>query len=215
MTTLNQFLVDYITNTSGVSDALSLSDNEFLNKDIYGVRDFKSHVQFKSGQYQVQVFSTPPFFIIPEHKHPNVDSFEVYISGEIDFSVEGLWLSNKDESEYTFIDDIFVVDVKHDTIHGASFGKNGGRFMSVQKWINSIDPSCVGIDYDGLGVSKKQSEIKNVLYKEDMTLNDAAKKDNVICDFKTRDTRYWNLLKPDITKYQNLPKPEQYFINKL
>ena len=72
MTTLNQFLVDYITNTSGVSDALSLSDNEFLNKDIYGVRDFKSHVQFKSGQYQVQVFSTPPFFIIPEHKHPNV-----------------------------------------------------------------------------------------------------------------------------------------------
>ena len=213
MTTLNQFLIDYITNTSAVSDALLLKEDEFFNNDIYGVRDFKSHTLFNQGKFQVQLFSTPPFFIIPEHKHPNVDSFEVYISGEIDFSVEGIWLSNKHESEYTFVDDIFVVDVKHDTIHRASFGKRGGRFMSVQKWINSVEPSCVGIDYNGLGVSQKQSEIDNVSYKENMTLLDAAKKDNQMCDFKTRNTWYWDLLKPDIKKYENNPKPKDYFIN--
>ena len=89
MEKLKEFLVDYITNTSAISDAVLLDKNNFNNLNIYDVEGFNSHIQFRNNQYQVQIFSTPPNFFIPEHKHPNVDSFEVYLSGDIDFSLEG------------------------------------------------------------------------------------------------------------------------------
>ena len=166
METLKKFLVDYITNTSAVSDAILLDENNFSDTNIYDVDGFYSHVQFRKDQYQVQIFSTPSNFIIPEHKHPNVDSFEIYLSGDIDFSLDGSWLSNWDIKDHTFIDNLFVVEVEHDAIHGAIFGEGGGRFMSVQHWINEVKPSCVGLDYDGLGVSTKQSEVDKVKFKK-------------------------------------------------
>ena len=164
MEKLKEFLVDYITNTSAISDAVLLDKNNFSNLNIYDVEGFNSHIQFRNNQYQVQIFSTPPNFIIPEHKHPNVDSFEVYLSGDIDFSLEGSWLSNWDIRDHTFIDNLFIVQVEHNAIHGAIFGEDGGRFMSVQHWINEVNPSCVGLDYDGLGVSTKQSEVDKVKF---------------------------------------------------
>ena len=148
MEKLKEFLVDYITNTSAISDAVLLDKNNFNNLNIYDVEGFNSHIQFRNNQYQVQIFSTPSNFIIPEHKHPNVDSFEVYLSGDIDFSLEGSWLSNWDIKDHTFIDNLFIVQVEHNAIHGAIFGEDGGRFMSVQHWINEVNPSCVGLDYD-------------------------------------------------------------------
>ena len=111
MEKLKKFLVDYITNTSAISDAVLLDKNNFSNLNIYDVEGFNSHIQFRNNQYQVQIFSTPSNFIIPEHKHPNVDSFEVYLSGDIDFSLEGSWLSNWDIKDHTFIDNLFVVQV--------------------------------------------------------------------------------------------------------
>ena len=213
MEKLKEFLVDYITNTSAISDAVLLDKNNFSNLNIYDVDGFNSHIQFRNNQYQVQIFSTPSNFIIPEHKHPNVDSFEVYLSGDIDFSLEGSWLSNWDIEDHTFIDNLFVVQVKHDAIHGAIFGEGGGRFMSVQHWINEVNPSCVGLDYDGLGVSTKQSEVDKVKFKKDITVYDAAFNDKDIIDFNNKKEWYWNHIQPDIKKYENNPKPIDYFIN--
>ena len=213
MEKLKEFLVDYITNTSAISDAVLLDKNNFSNLNIYDVDGFNSHIQFRNNQYQVQIFSTPSNFIIPEHKHPNVDSFEVYLSGDIDFSLEGSWLSNWDIEDHTFIDNLFVVQVKHDAIHGAIFGEGGGRFMSVQHWINEVNPSCVGLDYDGLGVSTKQSEVDKVKFIKDITVYDAAFNDKDIIDFNNKKEWYWNHIQPDIKKYENNPKPIDYFIN--
>ena len=109
MKMLKRFLVDYITNTSAISDAISLNENNFSDRNIQDVVGLNSHLQFRKAQYQVQIFSTPPNYIIPEHKHPNVDSFEIYLSGDIDFSLDGSWLSNWDIKDHAFIDDLFVV----------------------------------------------------------------------------------------------------------
>ena len=213
MEKLKEFLVDYITNTSAISDAVLLDKNNFSNLNIYDVEGFNSHIQFRNNQYQVQIFSTPPNFIIPEHKHPNVDSFEVYLSGDIDFSLEGSWLSNWDIKDHTFIDNLFIVQVEHNAIHGAIFGEDGGRFMSVQHWINEVNPSCVGLDYDGLGVSTKQSEVDKVKFKKNITVYDAAYNDKVIIDFNNKKEWYWNHIQTDIKKYENNLKPKDYFIN--
>ena len=213
MEKLKEFLVDYITNTSAISDAVLLDKNNFSNLNIYDVDGFNSHIQFRNNQYQVQIFSTPSNFIIPEHKHPNVDSFEVYLSGDIDFSLEGSWLSNWDIEDHTFIDNLFVVQVKHDAIHGAIFGEGGGRFMSVQHWINEVNPSCVGLDYDGLGGSTKQSEVDKVKFKNNVTVYDAAYDDKDIIDFNNKEEWYWSHIQPNIKKYEKNPKPKDYFIN--
>ena len=213
MEKLKEFLVDYITNTSAISDAVLLDKNNFNNLNIYDVEGFNSHIQFRNNQYQVQIFSTPPNFIIPEHKHPNVDSFEVYLSGDIDFSLGGSWLSNWDIKDHTFIDNLFIVQVEHNAIHGAIFGEGGGRFMSVQHWINEVNPSCVGLDYDGLGVSTKQSEVDKVKFKKNVTVYDAAYDDKDIIDFNNKEEWYWSHIQPNIKKYEKNPKPKDYFIN--
>ena len=213
MEKLKEFLVDYITNTSAISDAVLLDKNNFNNLNIYDVECFNSHIQFRNNQYQVQIFSTPSNFIIPEHKHPNVDSFEVYLSGDIDFSLEGSWLSNWDIKDHTFIDNLFIVQVEHNAIHGAIFGEGGGRFMSVQHWINEVNPSCVGLDYDGLGVSTKQSEVDKEKFKKNVTVYDAAYDDKDIIDFNNKEEWYWSHIQPNIKKYEKNPKPKDYFIN--
>ena len=41
---------------------------------------------YRRGQFQVQMFAVPEGTIIPEHVHPNVDSIEVYVGGNIRFS---------------------------------------------------------------------------------------------------------------------------------
>ena len=65
-------------------------------------------------------------------------------------------------------------------------GPEGGIFMSVQHWINEVHPSCVGLDYDGLGVSPKQSEVAKVKFKKNVTVYDAAFNDKDIIDFNNK-----------------------------
>ena len=36
---------------------------------------------YRDGQYQVQLFTATPNTVIPSHTHPNVDSYEVALSG--------------------------------------------------------------------------------------------------------------------------------------
>ena len=40
---------------------------------------------YRRDQFQVQMFAVPENTIVPEHTHPNVDSIEVYVGGNIMF----------------------------------------------------------------------------------------------------------------------------------
>ena len=79
---LKDFLHEYL-DSPAVDDAISTPLDKF-DKDIYGVVGFHSHVHYRDDQFQVQVFRFYPdkYFIVPEHTHPNVHSFEVGISGD-------------------------------------------------------------------------------------------------------------------------------------
>ena len=46
-----------------------------------------------------------------------------------------------------------------------------------------------------------------------MTVYDAAYNDKDIIDFNNKKEWYWNHIQPDIKKYENNPKPKDYFIN--
>ena len=53
------------------------------------IQDVTSILLFRMDQFQVQMFAVPEGTIIPEHTHPNVDSIEVYVGGNIHFSHGG------------------------------------------------------------------------------------------------------------------------------
>lgn len=139
---------------------------------------------FRKPPFQVQLFIVPPDYVIPEHVHPNVDSYEVYLGGQIRFSHSGKWVVS--EEEFTEPGEFGLpalrgatIRVRPGDLHGGVFGPGGGVFMSVQHWLNGVVPHCVAADYSGPVMGKDHFD-KVVFGKpimrtqDDLTAHDAA-----------------------------------------
>lgn len=110
-------------------------DNSLTHvKDTYGV------VLYRQGPFQVELFNVKPNSEIVPHVHPNVDSFEVFLSGDIHFMCNGEWSYEQKLGES-------ITRVKPDSWHGGLFGPRGGCFLSVQHWLNGVPPTFVGNDW--------------------------------------------------------------------
>lgn len=110
-------------------------------------------VLYRAGCWQVQLFILKPDSVIPEHRHPNVDSFEVYLSGDIEFSLDGKVMTPIGESAVPGFDGHHVylgtsIRVVPGAWHGAKSGAKGGLFLSVQQWLNGVVPGNVGADWE-------------------------------------------------------------------
>jgi hypothetical protein len=105
---------------------------------------------YRDGAFQVQLFSVKPYTDIADHMHPNVDSFEVYLGGEIEFRHSGEYVTTAAEiSESNGVCTLLrqTLRVKPEDSHGGRFGAMGGLFLSVQHWINGVPPSSVHLDW--------------------------------------------------------------------
>ena len=153
------------------------------------VEGVTSILWYREDDIQIQLFAVPPGYIIPEHTHPNVDSYELLVGGDIKFSKNGKWVTDSDlitagrRSESVHPYQGSLVRVHPDTPHGGAFGPKGGIFMSIQQWLNEVEPHCVSADYDGVvmgdhhldGVKHGQAESKGGQSK--LTWQDAATKE--------------------------------------
>lgn len=151
----------------------SLSD--FLLTPHNGVQDFGtdigSVVLHRAGQFQTELFVAPrewntttsqrnyhfsdggPMIKMQQHRHPNVDSYEVPLCGRIHFYKNGVPLATPEKvaevskrgqsGVYGSFTRILPTDW-----HGAAFGYGGGAFLSVQHWLNDVKPSSVGLDWE-------------------------------------------------------------------
>lgn len=132
--------------------------------NIHRVQDVAAVTLYRCGQYQVQLFLAPPGTIIPEHTHPNVDSIEVYVGGEIRFTLHGKYLATPEEMVADggpFNSPLlrgFTVKVSPNTLHGGCFGHGGGVFMSIQHWLNGVGPHCVAADYSGITMGQQHHD---------------------------------------------------------
>lgn len=113
-------------------------------------------VLYRDGPYQVQLFIVKPNSEIEPHIHPNVDSYEVFVSGDINFMCDDVWMDQYKFGSYT--------RVRENNYHGGKFGKRGGCFLSIQKWLNGVEPTSVGEDWhdnnnnkQGIAVEQKSS----------------------------------------------------------
>jgi len=112
-------------------------------KPFTPIVDGVNHVDILSGTtlyrnypFQVELFITKPNIVIPPHIHPNVDSFEVWVSGDIDFMRKGKWYNHPHANP--------KIRVLHNNLHGAKSGPRGGSFLSIQKWLDGVDPKFIG-----------------------------------------------------------------------
>ena len=114
--------------------------NTPLDKGLVFVADTHGVVLYKHNQFQVELFIVKPNSEIKPHVHPNVDSFEVFMSGDINFMCDDKWYElNKIGSS---------IRVKPNSYHGGLFGPAGGSFLSIQHWLNEIEPKFVGDDWE-------------------------------------------------------------------
>lgn len=96
-------------------------------------------VLYRQEPYQVELFNVKPNSEIPVHMHPNVDSFEVYVGGDVVFVCDDVLYAQN-----TLGDTIRVLP---SSWHGGKFGERGGCFLSIQKWLNGVEPKFVGDDW--------------------------------------------------------------------
>lgn len=94
---------------------------------------------YRSGCYQVQMFTARPNSSAPSHIHPNVDSYELYMCGDLDFII-----NNKLYSHTEVNNNAVPVRIFPTYWHEGKTGPLGGSFLSLQKWLNNTPPSCVG-----------------------------------------------------------------------
>ena len=125
-----------------------------LNKSIHFVDGLTSLCIYRHEPFQVELVTVKPDTYIPPHTHPNVDSYEVALRG-IEFYSDGkttlpMWFANKQSPTSNLsIAHYMKVRITPDTEHSAKAGPEGGCFLSVQQWLNGVEPTAVGMDWKG------------------------------------------------------------------
>ena len=110
---------------------------------------------FRNGQFQVEMFICPPNIEIPDHIHPNVDSFEISLYGMRFRHENGLC----DETDELKMYD--SLRVRPQDKHGGISGPIGAAFISIQHWLNDVAPHRIAKDYEGGLVGKEHKELLN------------------------------------------------------
>lgn len=141
---------------------------------------------YRQGQYQVQMFIMPPNYIVPEHTHTNVDSYEIMLGGRMVLSKHGRWVKDSDFEVLNLNEPPLqrrrgsIIRIRPTDVHGGISGRTGGVFMSVQKWINGVEPHCVASDYNGPTMGDhhlsgvKSGDAMSKGGQENLTFKDAA-----------------------------------------
>lgn len=119
-------------------------------------------VLYRQPPYQVQLFIAYPATPIVPHTHPNVDSFEVFLNG-MEFSHCGNVLISMQDAlrvASTGFPQSYGVQirVRPTDEHGGIGSSAGGAFLSIQKWLNGVSPTCVAADWHGDPMGPKHEE---------------------------------------------------------
>jgi hypothetical protein len=109
------------------------------------VGQFSGLVLYRSGQFQAQLWIADPNSEIPDHRHPNVDQIQVYVSGEVYLRKNGVCVITP-ESLQQLADGTSNANgaglrVGPADTHGATVGEMGGAFLNFQHWLKGTPQS--------------------------------------------------------------------------
>lgn len=107
------------------------ADGVRVYEGVYGL------TLYREGPFQAQMFIVKPNSGSPKHAHPNIDSVEYGIAGADTFT------SDRNHRIHG------LICVAPMEFHTAAADKNGGAFISFQKWLNGTQPTSVELDWVG------------------------------------------------------------------
>ena len=125
-----------------IVENVSISPWLLIEKNLSFADGIVGLVVHRDEQFQTQLFTAQPNISIPNHRHPNVDSYEVAMNG-MTFIHSGRTIPSK------IMRPGMSIYVDHDDLHGAYASEGGGCFLSVQQWLNDVSPTSVGNDWIG------------------------------------------------------------------
>ncbi len=121
----------------------------------------------------MQLFIVDPGGEVTDHVHPNVDSFEVYITGDVYFRLDGKELLTAEIiRQHHPVGQ--TIRVRPKDWHGATVGPRGGAFFSIQHWLNGVPPSSVDLDWGGPALDSGHAEKLRVVSDDDAEPDDGA-----------------------------------------
>ena len=113
---------------------------------------------YRKKPFQVQLFICEPNTFISEHSHPNIDSYELFLWG-MSFTHKGKTIINKEMASLKKNDVSrclnWTLRIKPNELHGGKSSDKGGAFISIQKWLNNINPTHVSKDWQGQPLGDK------------------------------------------------------------
>lgn len=100
---------------------------------------------------------------IPDHSHPNIDTIQVYVTGDLALRLNG---KPAMEGAVTELPDGRCshnsrwVRVRPNDTHGATIGKLGAAFINFQHW-TSGEPTSAELDWKGEPLSEDHENLLN------------------------------------------------------
>ena len=135
---------------------------------IGAIRNFGniiSLVLYRKPPFQVELFIVPhqtSSFTV--HKHPNVDVVEFGLTGDAELFINGQCTHSREQMAQWLSGSIhtYPIAISPESWH-SGFGYTPYSFLSIQMWMNSVEPSSVGLDWEGEPSSDEQEALWSLL----------------------------------------------------
>jgi quercetin dioxygenase-like cupin family protein len=120
---------------------------------------------YREGRFQVELYITKPFSTSPPHTHPGVESAFMYLTGNLDFFLEGRDNVSNAEFQKAKVDGTHmafgsVVSSPDGIPHWLKIGKEGAAFLSFEYWKDK-DPVSVTVNWKGDTVGSEHDKVIN------------------------------------------------------
>lgn len=105
---------------------------------------------YRQPPFQIELLIGQPNLVVRSHCHPSVDSYEMYVGGPIDFTLDSKNVSSQEDicegGDGRPKHFGMFVAVPHTQAHGGTFGPQGGVYLSFQHWLDGTKPTSVGLN---------------------------------------------------------------------
>jgi hypothetical protein len=120
-----------------------------------------SMIVYREPPFQVELVIWMPGCVVPAHRHPNIDSIQLAVSGELtlllgsdEATTNELVARSKTWKAETLAKR--PVRVRASDWHGGKTGSTGATFFSFQQWTEGSKQTAAGIDWHGPALVKPE-----------------------------------------------------------
>lgn len=119
---------------------------------------------YREGRFQVELYVCKANTESPRHKHPNVESISMYLTGNLSFAKAGEEFTDLSKYQIERADGAHLllgrfVESNDGKEHALRVGPEGGAFLIFEHW-KDRDPSSVTMHWDGELVGNKHATTK-------------------------------------------------------